>query len=98
MRFWVGSKLLKMMHGASRACVDPWLSRRDGNAGISFVLLSVPFCVAIGASADCARAGNMPSKTQSDLDAALIAAVNTPPGWSYDGAVAATMKNGASCP
>jgi Flp pilus assembly protein TadG len=65
-----------MMHGISRACVSPLLSRRDGNVAMSFALLSIPICVVIGASIDYARAYNTQSRMQSDLDAALITAIN----------------------
>lgn len=76
MRFWVGSELLKMMHAASRACAGALLSSRDGNVALSFALVSIPLCIAVGASVDYARAYNTQSKMQNDLDAALITAIN----------------------
>ena len=42
MRFWVGSRLLKMMHGVSRRHLGPMLSGSDGNVALSFALISIP--------------------------------------------------------
>jgi hypothetical protein len=46
MRFGIGSRLLKKMQGVSRLCFGTLLSYCDGNVGISFASLSIPFCLA----------------------------------------------------
>ncbi len=51
-----------------------WRSR-NGNIALTFGLLAVPVMLAVGASIDYARAYNVRSKMQADLDAGLIAAV-----------------------
>jgi len=48
---------------------------RDGNIALSFAVLAAPLLLAIGIGLDYGRAYNVQSKMQSDLDAALIAAV-----------------------
>jgi Flp pilus assembly protein TadG len=75
MRFLVGGRLLKVTHRAYRAGVHPFLSQKAGNVAMSFALLAIPLCLAIGASVDYVRAYNTQSRMQSDLDAALIAAI-----------------------
>lgn len=75
MRFLVGGRLLKVTHRAYRACVHPLLSQRAGNVAMSFALLAVPICIAIGASVDYVRAYNTQARMQADLDAALITAI-----------------------
>ncbi|MBL0374433.1 VWA domain-containing protein [Rhizobium sp. KVB221] len=49
---------------------------RSGNFALTFALVSVPLLVAVGCSFDYVRAMNTHRKMQSDLDAALVAAVN----------------------
>lgn len=75
MRFGVGGKLLKVIGRAYRAQVHPLLSQRAGNVAMSFALLAIPLCLAIGASVDYVRAYNTQARMQSDLDAALITAI-----------------------
>ena len=50
---------------------------RTGNVAIVVALSLVPMLVAVGASFDYIRAYNVRQRMQSDLDAALIAAVST---------------------
>jgi len=51
------------------------LINRQGNFALTFALVSVPMLLGIGVSIDYVRAYNVKVKMQSDLDAALIAAV-----------------------
>lgn len=51
------------------------LRNNRGNMGISFALLLVPMILAVGVSIDFVRAYDIQAKMQTDLDAALIAAV-----------------------
>jgi Flp pilus assembly protein TadG/uncharacterized protein YegL len=53
------------------------LENRAGNFTLSFALVAVPMMVAIGSSLDYVQAMNMHRKLQSDLDAALVAAVQS---------------------
>ncbi|WP_026616628.1 TadE/TadG family type IV pilus assembly protein [Ensifer aridi] len=48
---------------------------RRGNVAITVALSIVPMILAVGAGLDYARAYNVQSKMQSDLDAALVAAI-----------------------
>ena len=75
MRFLVGGNLLKMMGRAYRASLGTLLSSEGGNVAMTFGLVAVPLCIAMGASIDYVRAYNTQSKMQSDLDAALITAI-----------------------
>jgi Flp pilus assembly protein TadG len=75
MRFLVGGRLLKVTHRAYRAGVHPFLSQKAGNVAMSFALLAIPLCLAIGASVDYVRAFNTQARMQADLDAALIMAI-----------------------
>jgi Flp pilus assembly protein TadG len=51
------------------------LADRRGNVAITVALSIVPMILAVGAGLDYARAYNVQSKMQSDLDAALVAAI-----------------------
>jgi Flp pilus assembly protein TadG len=51
-------------------------SNRSGNFGLTFALLAVPTLLGVGASLDYVRVYNSQVKMQSDLDAALLAAVH----------------------
>lgn len=51
------------------------LRDRSGNFGLTFALLTVPVMTAIGCSFDYVQALNTHRKMQSDLDAAIVAAV-----------------------
>jgi Flp pilus assembly protein TadG len=51
------------------------LADRRGNVAITVALSIVPLILAVGAGLDYARAYNVQSKMQSDLDAALVAAI-----------------------
>lgn len=48
---------------------------RGGNVAITLALCIVPMILAVGAGLDYARAYNVQSRMQSDLDAALVAAI-----------------------
>lgn len=48
---------------------------RKGNIAITFALIATPLILAVGTGIDLARAYNVQSKMQSDLDSALIASV-----------------------
>lgn len=48
---------------------------RSGNFGLAFALSAVPIMIAIGCSFDYLQASNTHRKMQSDLDAAIVAAV-----------------------
>jgi Flp pilus assembly protein TadG len=75
MRFSLDSRLLRVMRRLFRARFQSLLAQRAGNVALSFALLAVPLCLAIGASVDYVRAYNTQTRMQSDLDAALIAAI-----------------------
>ncbi|ASY65482.1 hypothetical protein SJ05684_b45000 (plasmid) [Sinorhizobium sojae CCBAU 05684] len=51
------------------------LGDRSGNVAITLAVCLVPMILAVGASLDYTRAYNVQSKMQSDLDAALVAAI-----------------------
>jgi len=51
------------------------LANRSGNIALTFAILLVPLITAVGMSLDFARAYNVRSKMQANLDAALLAAV-----------------------
>lgn len=61
----------------------PWIAKRaaamladrGGNVAITVALCIVPMILAVGAGLDYARAYNVQNKMQSDLDAALVAAI-----------------------
>lgn len=65
---------------------------RGGNIAISFALILVPMITAVGMSLDYARAYNVRSKMQADLDIALLAAVKAV-GTSDSAAIKLKIKN-----
>lgn len=75
MRILVGGNLLEVVRRTCCASVGSLLSKRHGNVAMTFALLAIPLCTAIGASIDYVRAYNTQAKMQSDLDAALITAI-----------------------
>ena len=50
---------------------------RGGNIGLTFALLVTPLAIAIGTGIDLARAYNVQTRLQANLDASLIAAVKS---------------------
>ncbi|MCZ7497332.1 pilus assembly protein [Agrobacterium tumefaciens] len=58
-----------------KAAIAACLRNRDGNIAIAFALSLVPLLLAVGCCIDYVRAYNVQAKMQTDLDAALIAAV-----------------------
>lgn len=70
-----------------RYCRETLLSaieNRDGNFALTFALLMVPLILAMGVGIDYTRAYNTQSKMQSDLDAALVAAIREVDGLNED--------------
>ncbi|WP_431324031.1 pilus assembly protein TadG-related protein [Rhizobium sp. YTU87027] len=69
---------MKLKHVWSKVRSTTWaalLHSSNGNVAISFALVLVPMLLAVGASIDYVRAYNVQAKMQSDLDAALLAAI-----------------------
>ncbi|MCA1491280.1 pilus assembly protein [Ensifer sp. NBAIM29] len=60
------------------------LSDRSGNVAITVAVCLVPLMLAVGASLDYTRAYNVQSKMQSDLDAALVAAIKQVDDYDED--------------
>jgi len=65
---------------------------RRGNFGVTFALISVPVLLAVGCSFDYVVAYNTHRKMQSDLDAALVAAVKSV-GTKDEAALKAEIHN-----
>lgn len=65
---------------------------RGGNIAITFALILVPMLTAVGVSLDFARAYNVRTKMQADLDIALLAAVKSV-GTADDAAIKTRVKN-----
>ncbi|OHV79765.1 TadE/TadG family type IV pilus assembly protein [Ensifer sp. LCM 4579] len=60
------------------------VSDRSGNVAITVAVCLVPMMLAVGASLDYTRAYNVQSKMQSDLDAALVAAIKQVDDYDED--------------
>jgi len=70
--------IVKLKHVWRKVRSTTWaalLQSSNGNVAISFALVLVPMLLAVGASIDYVRAYNVQAKMQSDLDAALLAAI-----------------------
>jgi Flp pilus assembly protein TadG len=69
-----------------------FLADRGGNIAMSFAIVSIPLLGAVGASFDYVRALNLHRELQSNLDAALVAAVKDI-GTKDDDALKAQLAN-----
>ncbi|WP_018237112.1 TadE/TadG family type IV pilus assembly protein [Ensifer sp. BR816] len=67
------------------------VSDRSGNVALTVAICIVPMILAVGAGLDYARAYNVQSRMQSDLDAALVAAIKEIDEYDED-EIAAKIK------